>query len=183
MLVGPFDGSRPVLHGCRLNGHSDVTEGLAVSLNAREQQALDSIKDRLGRADPSLQKLLATFTRMASGEQMPAHEDIPRRHRRGIRSPRRHRRRSFQRQVRWRSRRGRWNVHIGLVLSLVWLGITALLVTVALTLNRGGGGRACPGSWSVACPSSSSVPGSPAPRKTTATSARHGASHQTGTAG
>ena len=43
-----------------------------MSLSAWEQQALDSIKDGLAGTDPKLAALLATFDRLASGEEMPA---------------------------------------------------------------------------------------------------------------
>jgi hypothetical protein len=43
-----------------------------MSLSPREQHALDSIRDRLAGSDPELAALLATFTRLASGEGMPA---------------------------------------------------------------------------------------------------------------
>jgi hypothetical protein len=51
-------------------------EGLAVSLSAREQQALNSIRDGLAGSDPDLATLLATFTEQASGEEMPVRENI-----------------------------------------------------------------------------------------------------------
>jgi hypothetical protein len=72
-----------------------------------EHRALDSIQSALGHTDPKLATLLATFSRLASGERMPAHEKVrsPLRHpqhRRRSR-PRRaeapHRHRSLQRAV------------------------------------------------------------------------------------
>jgi hypothetical protein len=47
-----------------------------MSLSAWEKQALGSIADRLARSDPRLASLLATFTRLTSGEQMPARKKI-----------------------------------------------------------------------------------------------------------
>ena len=47
-----------------------------MSLSAWEQQALDSIKDGLVGSDPQLTGLLITFTRLASGEEMPVQEEI-----------------------------------------------------------------------------------------------------------
>jgi hypothetical protein len=47
-----------------------------MSLSVWEQQALDSIKDRLAGSDPQLAALLTTFTRLASGEEMLVQEDI-----------------------------------------------------------------------------------------------------------
>ena len=40
-----------------------------MSLSAREQQALDCIEDGLGGSDPGLVSLLATFARLAWGEE------------------------------------------------------------------------------------------------------------------
>ena len=48
--------------------------GAAMSLSAREQQALDSIKSGLAGSDPELAALLSAFTRLASGEEMPDRE-------------------------------------------------------------------------------------------------------------
>jgi len=45
-----------------------------MSLSAREQQALDSIEDEMAGSDPKLASLLATFARLASGEEMPVRE-------------------------------------------------------------------------------------------------------------
>jgi hypothetical protein len=47
-----------------------------MSLSAREQQALNSIRDGLAGSDPELATLLATFTEQASGEEMPPRENI-----------------------------------------------------------------------------------------------------------
>jgi hypothetical protein len=46
-----------------------------MSLSAWEQQALDSIKDRLADSEPQLTVLLTTFTELAPGE-MPVRERI-----------------------------------------------------------------------------------------------------------
>jgi hypothetical protein len=48
----------------------------AMSLSARDQQALNSMEHRLAPADPRLASLLATFTRLADGEALPAREKI-----------------------------------------------------------------------------------------------------------
>jgi hypothetical protein len=47
-----------------------------MSLSAREQQALDLIKDRLTNSDSGLAALLGTFNRLAVAEEMPAREKI-----------------------------------------------------------------------------------------------------------
>jgi hypothetical protein len=94
-----------------------------------EHQALDSIQSALGHTDPKLASLLATFTRLASSEQMPAHEKIrsPLRHppQRRRSPPRRgktpHRHRSPQRAV-----------------ILTWFITSIAMITVAVILSRGG---------------------------------------------
>ena len=47
-----------------------------MSLSASEQQALDSIEATLTSSDPKLASLLAIFTRLASGEEMPVRERV-----------------------------------------------------------------------------------------------------------
>jgi hypothetical protein len=56
--------------------HGSGLEGPEMSLSAREQQTLNSIGDGLAGSDPELATLLATFTEQASGEEMPACENI-----------------------------------------------------------------------------------------------------------
>jgi hypothetical protein len=56
--------------------HGSGMEGPGMSLSAREQQALNSIRDGLAGSDPELATLLATFTEQASGEEMPPRENI-----------------------------------------------------------------------------------------------------------
>ena len=104
-----------------------------------EHQALDSIQSALGHADPKLASLLATFGRLASSEEMPAHETV--------RSPLRHpphRRRS-------RPRRG--NVpyrHRSLqrAVILAWLIASVAMITVAVVLSRGGP-ASCPQAFGI----------------------------------
>src|SRR5213596_1661655 len=66
----PFVTLRP-LRPRRNNGG-----GLAMSLSAWEQDALDSIKNGLADSDPALAARLAMFTRLASAEDMPVREKI-----------------------------------------------------------------------------------------------------------
>src|SRR5262249_32392225 len=63
-----------------------------MSLSAGGQRALDSIEDGLGGSAPGLASLLATFARLASGEEMPVHEEIRVPGRRATRRPLRNRR-------------------------------------------------------------------------------------------
>ena len=81
-----------------------------------EYQALESIQGALGHTDPKLASLLATFSRLALSEDMPAHEKV--------RSPLRHpphRHRSLQRAA-----------------VLTWLLTSIAMITVAVILSRGG---------------------------------------------
>ena len=104
-----------------------------------EHQALDSIQSALGRADPKLASLLATFSRLASSEEMPAHEKV--------RSPLRHpahRRRS-------RPRRGKVPYrHRSLQRAVIvtWLITSIAMITVAVVLSRGGP-ASCPQAFGI----------------------------------
>ena len=104
-----------------------------------EHQALDSIQSALGHTDPKLASLLATFTRLASSDEMPAHEKVrsplghpPRRHRsRPRRGKAPHRHRSLQRAV-----------------ILTWLITETAMITVAVILSRGGSAP-CPQAFGI----------------------------------
>jgi hypothetical protein len=102
-----------------------------MSLSAWEQQVLNSIKDGLARSDPKLAALLSAFTRLTSGEEMPAAEKVPVNPRRALRRLRRARRRSSLRRA--LQRRG--SQPIKLLLWLLSLLIAAALITVALALG------------------------------------------------
>ena len=58
------------------------------SLSTWEQQALDSIKDDLAGCDPALAARLTIFTRLASGEEMPARQNVQAGSRRVVRRSR-----------------------------------------------------------------------------------------------
>ena len=99
-----------------------------MSLSAWEQDALDSIKDRLASSDPTLVARLTIFARLASNEAMPAREEIrasPRRDVRHSHPEAGHTRRVYQR--------------LGLQQAalLLWLVTTVALIAVVLVYNRG----------------------------------------------
>ena len=113
-----------------------------MSLSSHEQHALHSIEDRLCVSDPELASLLATFTRLTAGEDMPAREKTPASAGTARRS---HRRR---RSLRYRARRlaGRprrfslWQA-AGLVLGLL-VAVAVVVGAMAITGLRPGGSLA-----------------------------------------
>jgi hypothetical protein len=109
-----------------------------MSLNEPHRQALGSIEDGLAGSDPRLASMLNIFSRLAAGEEMPAREQIrirrgwpPARPRRARRRPRRGTARPHARPL--YARLGRQQTKL-----LLWAGISAGLVAVALVLNTGG---------------------------------------------
>ena len=109
-----------------------------MSLGAWERQALDSIADGLAGSAPDLASLLAIFSRLASGEAMPAREKLQM-----LRQDRPHRSGGYPRRGKMRPdarRPGRgWPRTWPLLCLLVSAGlVSAGLVTVALVLSRGG---------------------------------------------
>jgi hypothetical protein len=100
----------------------------AMSLSPWEQHALDSIKDGLAGSDPDLTALLATFTRLASGEEMPAHEPVRARKRRH----------PHREKMRWHAHRVYHRLGFPRVALLLWLLITIALIMTAVAFDRGG---------------------------------------------
>jgi len=126
-----------------------------MSHRARERQALDSITEGLARSDPRLAALLAAFTRLVSGEEMPEHEKI----REGFwRAAGRRRRRPATKSHR---RAGSMDQYAcfrraALLMSLL---ITGVLIVIFVMLSQGGGHSECRSLWAVACPSSAPTRG------------------------
>jgi Protein of unknown function (DUF3040) len=114
-----------------------------MSLSAWEQQVLDSIKDGLASSDPRLVARLSMFTRLASGEEMPAREKIHA---------------GSQRTARPEPRRRLLGLQ-GAAL-LLWLVTTVALIAVALGYSRDGGHGTCTGYWVTFCASGTSASGS-----------------------
>ena len=122
-----------------------------MSLSAWEQQALDSIKDGLASADPALVARLTIFTRLASGEEMPAREKVHVGSWRAVRRSRpepRYTRQAYQR--------------LGLqqTVMLLWLVTTIALIAIALACNHGGSQGTCTRSWATFCAGATSGPNS-----------------------
>jgi Protein of unknown function (DUF3040) len=129
-----------------------------MSLSAWEQQALNSIKDGLAGSDPELATLLAAFTELASGEEMPARENIrviPHWVIRRLRRKRRHRSREPAARI-GRFLRARY------VLVLLLL-VTAALISVAVALSRSGSHVPYQEFWPTSCahPAPASSPATP----------------------
>jgi hypothetical protein len=123
-------------------------EGSVTSLSTWEQQALDSIKDDLASGDPALVARLTIFTRLASGEEMPAREKVQAGSRRVAR-----RSRPEPRLTRRPYRR------LGLqqAVMLLWLVITVALIAAALVSSHGGSQGTCTGSWATTCTGATSA--------------------------
>jgi hypothetical protein len=126
-------------------------KGSVTSLSTWEQQALDSIKDDLASCDPALVGWLAIFTRLASGEEMPAREKVQAGSRQVVRRSRpepRHTRRP--------------NRRLGLqqAAMLLWLVITVALIAIGLASNHGGSQGTCARSWAASCIGATSAPNS-----------------------
>ena len=119
-----------------------------MSFTELERQALGSIADGLAGADPRLASMLAIFSRLAAGEEMPAREKTRvRRGRPGFLRPRRgtafpHARRRYAR--------------LGWPRAMLVLGavVSAALLTAALALTASGP-TTCARPLGTACPSPS----------------------------
>jgi hypothetical protein len=120
-----------------------------MSLSTWERQALDSIKDDLVGSEPVLVARLTLFTRLASGEEMPASEKIRAGSRRWVR-----RSRPEPRHTRWGYRRLGWRQAV----LLLWLMTNIALIVIALACGRGGGQGTCTGSWATTCTGATFAP-------------------------
>jgi len=129
-----------------------------MSPDSWERRALDSIRDGLARSDPRLAALLATFTRLASGEAMPVREELRARPLRAIHRSRK-RRHSRRGPVRGFSRR----LGVERLALLLWLVITVVLITTAVTLSRNGSQSACTERWPGVCADAAPAHSSPLP--------------------
>ncbi len=105
------------------------------SLNARDRHALQAIIADLAESDPGLAGRLGTFTQLTAGEAMPAREQIRARPARlpgsGQRTP---------------THGQRW----ARVMIVMWLLISAAMVTIAVVLSSGTPAP-CKASWTTGC--------------------------------
>jgi len=138
----------------RTLSHGKAMEVAAMSLSAREEQILGSIQDGLAGSDPKLTWMMATFTRLASGEDMPMREKI---HAVRLVANLRDRRPPCRDVGRRRARRLCRRLDLPQYWVL-WLAavVAVALVAIALTVGRGGSGGGGGGSSSSSSSSSSS---------------------------
>jgi hypothetical protein len=141
-------------------GQSHAIGEPMMSLSAWEQRALDSLKDGLAGSDPQLTVLLTTFTRLASGEEMPGCEEIQAGSRRAIQRPGRGRRYPRRQTMRRHARPAYRRLGLQRAVLLLWLLITVVLIPLALLLSRGGSQDTCTGSWVMSCTNSTHAPSS-----------------------
>jgi hypothetical protein len=103
-----------------------------MGISPREQHALNSIKEAL--AGSELAALLATFTRLAAGEDMPPRGPV------GVRKQERPRRARKRHPPRGKMRRRAHGVYQRLgfhrVALALWLVITVALITTAVAFDR-----------------------------------------------
>jgi hypothetical protein len=122
-----------------------------MSLNAREQYVLDSIRTSLADSYPDLVGIMATFTALTAGEAMPAREQIGL----GWRWARTRRR---ARRAGPRARR-----RFGLVqaMMLLWLLTSVAFITVAVALgsSTSNGTAPCGTMGTMSCPQLAHVHG------------------------
>jgi hypothetical protein len=121
---------------------------MPVSLNAGEKRALSCIADELAGSAPKLTSMLTLFNRLTSGEEMPSHRqpgETGKDERHRSHAPRR---RSGARRPGIRIRKRVWSIT-----ALALTVITAIVMTVLLTLTSHGSGAhtGCTRSWPIVC--------------------------------
>jgi hypothetical protein len=138
-------------------------EVAVMSLSTREQQALDGIENGLAGSDPKLAWLLGAFTRLTSGEVMPAREEIRSQvgwtHRLGTHRLGTHRLGTHRLGTHGTHRLGQRACRLlaafadlNHAMALLWMLLTVGMIALAVGLSGvGGNGRACAGSWASAC--------------------------------
>ena len=105
-----------------------------MSLSSHDRQVLAGISANLTGSDPDLAGMLDTFAQLTARDEMPAQEQI----------------RPHWHRARWhRARRRLSPAHI---LILLWLLVTAAMVSVAVAVS-GSGTAPCNPLWARACAS------------------------------
>jgi hypothetical protein len=112
---------------------------MMMSLNQPQMQALGWIEDGLAGSDPRLASTLNIFSRLAAGEEMPARQKIRvRRGRPAAPRPRPARRHPCRGAALPQPRRLYPRLGVQQAMLLLWVVITAGMLTVALVLNTSG---------------------------------------------
>lgn len=126
-----------------------------MSLNAWEQQALESIQNGLAASAPELAAMLSTFNLLASDEEMPDSEKLRAGSRRALRWLRRARRAP-------RLRRACQRAGLQRTVLLLSALTTAALIAVAIALSFDGSHAPCTQIVAMACvgPTPGHSPGS-----------------------
>jgi hypothetical protein len=120
-----------------------------MSISQHELHVLESIGNQLTASDPELAGLMAIFTRLTVGEKMPASEHIRVSWRWAARISRRikRHRRHQARKPRGRRRLARQTR----TMLVIWLLITASLISAAVALGGASGQNSCAMAWAIGC--------------------------------
>jgi hypothetical protein len=116
---------------------------VAVSLSARDRQALDLIAEDLAASDPRFAAKLSAFSKLTDGGEMPARERILAGRPAPIRGLLV---RDSRSEGRTRPRRPLY-----LVTLVIWLVISVALISVALVLSHSGTAAACARGGATGC--------------------------------
>jgi hypothetical protein len=143
--------SSPALHDALADNPLHGDGGGVMSLSAREQRALDSIREEFAGSDPRLVSLLATFTWLASDEAMPLREKVQASSRRATHCSRRSWRRSRQNAAYRSPRRACQGMGFHRVVLLLWLLIAVTFVAIAVAISHGQSETTCTTPWSAVC--------------------------------
>lgn len=117
---------------------------MAVSLSAHDRRALDLIGEGIAASDPRLAAMLSAFSRLADGEAMPGRERI---RARGWRPPGEASKDMLA--AGQGGRRSRMTVQRLVVLA--WLGISLVLIAIALVTSHAGAAASCASPASHVC--------------------------------
>lgn len=124
-----------------------------MSLSAREQRALDSIREELAKSDRQLTAILAAFTRLVSNEDMPTRETIHQSPWRAIGGSWRRRREGPRSAANYWARPPRRRLSFTQAVLVVYLLITAGLIVAGVVLGPGTSHSACPPLLAMTCAS------------------------------
>lgn len=119
-----------------------------MGLSSRDRQELGCIEERLVSSDPELASMLATFSRLVAGENMPERERI--------RTGRAARRRRHESREPADPGRPRGRISRSRKAVALWLVMTVALIVAAVTASHIGGAGPC-AAWSAACASQSQM--------------------------